>query len=43
MSKKYKKTNRNKKFINENVGNLLVTISIWKLTDILNDQFDVEY
>lgn len=43
MSKKYKKTNRNKKFINENVGNLLVTIPIWKLTNILNDQFDVEY
>lgn len=43
MSKKYKKANRNKKFINENIGNLLVTIPIWKLTNILNDQFDVEY
>lgn len=43
MSKKYKKANRNKKFINENIGNMLVTIPIWKLTNILNDQFDVEY
>lgn len=43
MSKKYKKAKRNKKFINENIGNLLVTIPIWKLTNILNDQFDVEY
>ena len=38
-----KKRNRNRKFINEKAGNLLVTMPIWKLTDILNDQFNVEY